>query len=161
MAWKSLCPLSGLLLAVAILLCGTACDRAIDRAAAPDIETSTSGELVREAAEFGGWTLPSTANVLLAQRETANNTKYRIAVEVPTADVQSMLAKSHFTNRFDKLYQTVLVKTIAGPDLADSPNVLLAQDNHVPAKGRSTIREVVIDERYPQTRIVHLEFRAV
>lgn len=140
---------------------GTACDRVIDRAAAPDIETSTSAELVKDATEFGGWVLPANGKVLLAQRETLNNKKYRIAVEMPVADVQPMLDKSHFTAKFSKLYQTSLVKTIAGPDLASSPNVQLAQDNYVPAKGKSAIREVAIDERDPQMLIVHLEFRGV
>ncbi len=148
-------------LLVVVLLFGTGCDRAIDRVAAPDIETSTSPELVKEATEFGGWTLPADGKVLLAQRETVNNKKYRIAVEMPVADVQPMLEKSGFTAKFSKLYQTSLVKTIAGPDLASSPNVLLAQDNYVPAKGKSAIREVVIDERDPLTRTVHLEFRGV
>ncbi|MBF9316371.1 hypothetical protein [Mycobacteroides chelonae] len=148
------------LLAVFLLL-GTGCDRAIDRVAAPDIETSTSPQLVKEATEFGGWTLPADGKVLLAQRETVNNKKYRIAVEMPVGDVQPMLEKSGFAAKFNKLYQTSLVKTIAGPDLASSPNVVLAQDNYVPAKGKSAIREVVIDERDPQTRTVHLEFRGV
>ncbi|MBB4855567.1 hypothetical protein HNP40_002974 [Mycobacteroides chelonae] len=148
-------------LLVASLLFATACDRVVDRAAAPDVETSTSTQLVRNATEFGGWTLPANGKVLLAQRETVNNKKYRIAVEMPAADVQAMLEKSHFTAKFSKLYQTSLVKTIAGPDLASSPNVLLAQDNYVPAKGKSAIREVAIDERNPQTRIVHLEFRGI
>ncbi|SIH34243.1 Uncharacterised protein [Mycobacteroides abscessus subsp. abscessus] len=159
MPWKVI--VSGLLVTAAILLCGAACDRGIDRAAAPDIETSTSGELVREATEFGGWRLPSGAKVLLAQRETVGAKKYRIAVSMSAVDVQPMLAKSNFTSAFNKLYQTSLVKIIAGPELDTSPNVILAQDNYVPAEGKSAIREVVIDERDPQTRIVHLEFRGV
>ncbi|WP_433680069.1 hypothetical protein [Nocardia sp. CA-119907] len=144
-----------------VSLVGTGCDSVIDSAMEPDVETSTSPELVKEAIEYGGWVLPANGKILLVKREIIRNRKYQIAVEMSPADFSSMLEQTRFVAAFDKLYVTSLVTTIAGPDLASSPNVQSAQDTFLSPKGKSMIREVVVDERTADTRIVHIEFRSV
>jgi hypothetical protein len=150
--------LLGMLALVSLVVVG--CSSAVDRATAPDVETSTSPELVRKAAEFGGWTLPVNANVLMVRREVLRGTVYKMAVEMSPADFRSMLEKSRFTAAFRKLYETSLETTIAGPDLASSPNVETAQDTFVSPTGPGMFRTVTVDERDADTRIAHITFSA-
>ncbi|WP_454196140.1 hypothetical protein [Nocardia sp. Marseille-Q1738] len=144
-----------------VSLAGTGCSSTIDRATAPEVETSTSPELVKEATEFGGWVLPGSGKILLVKKQIIRNRKYQIAVEMSPADLGWMLEQSRFAATFEKVYPPFIEETIAGPDLASSPNVQSAGDTFLSAPGKGTIREVVVDERTTETRIVHIEFRRV
>lgn len=155
--WALRALISGIL--VLVSLAGTGCNSVGDRATAPDTETSTSPELVKEATEYGDWILPANANILLAQREIIRDRKYQIAVEMSPADLTWMLEQSRFTDPLEKDFPPYLTKTIAGPDLASSPSVQHAQDTFLSQEKKSMIRDVVVDERTANTRIVHIEFR--
>ncbi|MFE7798711.1 hypothetical protein [Nocardia sp. NPDC057440] len=146
---------------VVLSLAGTGCSSGIDRATAPDTESSTSPELVKEATEYGNWVLPANGNILLVKREIIRDRKYQIAVEMSPTDLTWMLEQSRFTDPLEKDFPPYLTKTIAGPDLASSPNVQHAQDTFLSQEKKSMIRDVVVDERAANTRIVHIEFRGV
>jgi hypothetical protein len=146
---------------VVVSLVGSGCNSDIDRATVPDTETSTSPELVKEATEYGDWMLPPNGKILLAKREIIRDRKYQIAVEVSPADLAWMLEKSRFTDPLEKDFPPYLTKTIAGPDLASSPHVQHAQDVFLSQEKKSMIRDVTVDERAADTRIVHIEFRGV
>ncbi|MEV0343067.1 hypothetical protein AB0H49_29000 [Nocardia sp. NPDC050713] len=145
----------------AVSLAGTGCGSIIDRAAAPDVETSTSPELVQEALEFGGWVIPAGGKILLVERRIVRNRKYLIALQTSPSDLDWMLEKSGFEASFEKAYPPFLAETIAGPDLMSSPNVRSARDTLVSSPGKGTIRQVAVDDRSQDIRIVHLEFRRV
>ncbi|WP_435593154.1 hypothetical protein [Nocardia sp. bgisy118] len=145
----------------AVSVAGTGCGRLVEVDTGPDVETSTSPEFVKEATEYGGWTLPSNGKVLLARREVVRDTEYKLAVEMSPADLVWMLDKSGFVADFRKLFETSLVTTIAGPDLASSPNVQKAQDTFTSPKGKVMFRRVAVDERTAETRIVHIEFQGI
>ncbi|WP_227997302.1 hypothetical protein [Nocardia australiensis] len=141
-------------------LVSTGCDSAIDRAIpAPQTETSTSPELVKEATEFGGWVLPENAKILLVRKEIVRDTDYLMAVEMSPANLAWMLEKSGFTAAFMRWSPTPADTTIAGPDLASSPNVQLAQDVFQSPEGVGMFRNVLVDERNAETRIAHIAFR--
>ncbi|MFQ6398849.1 hypothetical protein ACLMAJ_36095 [Nocardia sp. KC 131] len=147
---------------VAVSLVGTGCDSAIDRAVpAPQSEDSTGPELVKEATEFGGWALPESAKILLARKEIVRDTKYLIAAEMSPTDLAWMLEKSGFTAAFRKRYPPIADTTIAGPDLTTSPNVQSAQDVFQSPTGVGMFRNVLVDERDAEARIVHIAFRGV
>lgn len=148
--------LSGMLALVSLTLAG--CSSAVDRAIAPDVETSTSPELVREATEFGGWTLPVNGKVLMVRREIVRHKTYELAVEMSPDEFRSMLEASHFTATFEKLYLASHETTIAGPDLASSPNVEKAQDMFQSPTGIGMLRTVIVDERDADIRIAHIRF---
>ncbi|WP_433714864.1 hypothetical protein ACQP2U_12920 [Nocardia sp. CA-084685] len=148
------------LVSLAVFGCSRAVDRAIDRAVAPDVVTSAGPELVREAAEFGGWVVPVNAKVLMVRREIVRHKTYRMAVEMSPDDFRSMLEQSRFTATFRKLYETSLETTIAGPNLASSPNIETAQDLFVSPTGPGMTRTVTVDERDADTRIAHITFSA-
>ncbi len=151
--------LLGMLAMVSLIVVG--CSIAVDRATTPAVETSTSPELVRKAAEFGGWTLPVNAHVLMVRREVLRGTIYKMAVQMSPDDFRSMLEESHFAANFEQLYVTAAETTIAGPDLASSPNVETAQDTSRSPAGSSMHRTVTVDERDADTRIAHITFSDV
>lgn len=123
--------------------------------------SSDSPELVQEATEFGDWSLPADGKVLLVRKETFDDPKYTLVVETSPAGVTWMLAQSKYSAPLEKRYSIDpdLDAVIAGPPLATSPNVLKAQDLFVSKEGDSMIRDVIVDERTAELRIVHLEFR--
>ncbi|MEV4129705.1 hypothetical protein [Nocardia sp. NPDC049707] len=147
---------------VTISLAGTGCDSAIDRAVpGPQTVTSTSPELVKEATEFGGWVLPDNAKILLVRKEIVRDRKYLMAVEMSPIDLAWMLERSGFRADFRKRYPPIADVTIAGPDLTTSPNVQSAQDVFQSPTGVGMFRNVLVDERDTDTRIVHIAFRGV
>ncbi|MFB8277590.1 hypothetical protein [Nocardia colli] len=150
-----------LTLLVVVALAGVGCDSVIDRAAAPDVEASSSPELVQEAVEYGGWVLLGNSKVLLVRREVIRDRKYQIAAEMSPTDFSSMLEQSRFTAPFAKDVPPYLTTTIAGPDLATSPSVRRAQEWFTSSAGKVMLRDVVVDERDANTRVVHIEFRGV
>ncbi|MCP2278374.1 hypothetical protein [Nocardia amikacinitolerans] len=144
-----------------VSISGTGCGSLVEVDTAPDVETSNSPEFVKEATEYGGWTLPPNGKVLLARKEVIRDTEYKLAVEMSPSDLVWMLDKSGFVADFRKLFEPTLVTTIAGPDLASSPNVQKAQDTFTSPKGKVMFRRVAVDERTPETRIVHIEFQGI
>lgn len=70
-----------------------------------------------------------------------------------------MLNESNFSTLFNEGFPVYNDETIAGPPLSTSPHVKEAQDIFVSKEGDSMIRAVVVDERTPELRIVHIEFR--
>lgn len=141
---------------------GRAVDHAIDQMMVPDVEESTSPELLREATEYGGWVLPANAKVLLVRREIVRDRKYRIAVETSPADLTLMLEQSRFPAVLSPSEPPYLRKTIAGPPLESSPRVEQGQEAwFTSSAGRVMIRDVTVDVRDENTRVVHIEFRGV
>ncbi|MEV6362052.1 hypothetical protein [Nocardia asteroides] len=141
--------------------CARVVDRSIDQAMIPDIEASTSPALVAEATEYGGWVLPANGKVLLVERRVDRDRRYRIAVEVSQTDLVWMLEQSRFPAAFAKDYPPYLQRPIAGPALESSPNVRRAQEWFTSPAGKVMMRDIIVDERDANTRIVHIDFRGV
>ncbi len=151
-----------LLVLLGLYGCGRAVDHAVDRMMVPDVEESTSPELLREATEYGGWVLPANAEVLLVRREIIRDRKYQIAVETSPADLALMLEQSRFPDVLSHRDPPYLQKTIAGPPLESSPRVERGQEAwFTSSAGKVMIREVTVDVRDENLRVVHIEFRGV
>ncbi|WP_280420155.1 hypothetical protein [Nocardia carnea] len=141
--------------------CARVVDRSIEQAMVPDIEASTSPALLAEATEYGGWILPANSKVLLVERKNDRDRRYRIAVELSPADLVWMLEQSRFPVTFAKEYPPFLQQPIAGPSLESSPNVVRAQEWFTSPAGTVMMRDITVDERDANTRIVHIDFRGV
>ncbi|MFD6413170.1 hypothetical protein [Nocardia asteroides] len=130
--------------------------------AVPDVERSTDPALVREATEYGGWVLPPNSKVLLVEKMIIRDRDYRIAVEMSPGDLVAMLEQSKFAPALQQTYPPFqLHSTIAGPSLDTSPTVRHAQAWFASAAGKVMMRDVTVDERDANIRIVHIEFRGV
>ncbi|MGV0853632.1 hypothetical protein [Mycolicibacterium phlei] len=121
------------LVAVAALLLTVACG---SKTRPPD------PELIRSATEFAGIVLPASAEVLEAHQDSRLDTRYQLALRVPTADLDTLLAESHFTEPLTR---------------TKSPEVVSAQDRYRNADGMWVYRNVMVNEREPDVRFVHLE----
>ncbi|MCA2206196.1 hypothetical protein [Nocardia rosealba] len=123
--------------------------------------SSASPELVAEATEFGDWSLPPEGEVLLVRKQALDDPTYNLVVETSPTGLAWMLEQSKYSAPFEKRYSIDpdLDAVIAGPSLETSPNVVKAQDLFVSKEGDSMIRDVIVDERTAELRIVHLEFR--
>ncbi|OLP03008.1 hypothetical protein BVU76_08115 [Mycolicibacterium porcinum] len=143
---------------VVVALFATACapaDDPVGRTLGSRAETSTSPELIKEASDFGGIVIPAGAVVLQASVDGAIDTRYRLALKMSSADLQTLLSGSHFNAALTRAHPP-FDPIIAGPPLASSPSVLGAQDRYRNAEGKSRYRDVIVDEREPDTRFVHL-----
>ena len=144
--------------ATLLLLMVVACSQGGDpvgRTAGFRTETSKSPELIEEATQFGGFGLPPTAEVLQAQVDSALDTRYQLALRVDPDGLAKLLAESHFDKTLARAYAP-FDEVLAGPSLGGSPSVWTAQDQYKNTEGRSVYRTVIIDERDPDTRFVHL-----
>ncbi|MGI5220410.1 hypothetical protein [Nocardia sp. CA-290969] len=113
-------------------------------------------DVVRAASEFGGIVIPETATVLDARTENGLDTLYRLAVSTDPQGLEMLLAASKFSTQLTKSY-SVTETTIAGPPLETSPALLRAADIFRNAEGKSVNRNIIVDERDPSTRFVHLQ----
>lgn len=138
-------------------LTGMGCAESVDRAAETDIGTGTGPELIREATDYGGWTLPASGKVLLVQKEAGREPRFRLAVEMTPPDLVWMLENSGYSTPLGPGHAWS-ISTIAGPDPNSSPRLLYARDGITSLSGALVFRKVLVDERDAQTRIVHLEF---
>ncbi|MGV9799923.1 hypothetical protein ACWDTP_17935 [Mycobacterium sp. NPDC003449] len=111
--------------------------------------------MIKEASEFGGLVLSPSAEVLQARTDSALDTRYQLAIRVAPADLTKFLAESHFDQPLARAYPP-FDEVIAGPALTNSPLVLTAQDRYRNAEGKTVYRTVIVDEREPDTRVVHL-----
>lgn len=131
------------------------------RGAETGLEMSVSPELAKEATDFGDWMLPVDGKVLLVKKEARprSDVKFNLAVEMSPDGLAWMLEHSNYYAPFEKGLPVYPERIIAGPDLATSPSVQKAQDIFRSGEGDSMIRDVVVDERTADLRIVHIEFR--
>ncbi|MBP2456063.1 hypothetical protein [Mycolicibacterium lutetiense] len=147
-----------LALTVAFLGVTVACashDDPVGRTLGSHAESSTSPELVKQATEFGGIAIPPGAEVLQAHVDSAMDTSYQLVLKMPSTDLPTLLTESHFTGSLTRVYPP-FEPVIAGPDLAGSPSVVSAQDRYRNTEGKSVYRTVIVDEREPNVRFVHL-----
>ncbi|MGW4098800.1 hypothetical protein [Mycobacterium sp. NPDC004974] len=145
-------------LAAVALFMAVACtspDDAVGRTLGSRAETSNNPELIKKASDFGGVVIPAGAEVLQASVDGAIDTRYQLALKMPSADLQDLLAESHFDKPLTRVHPP-FDPIIAGPPLASSPSVVGAQDRYRNAEGKSVYRNVIVDEREPTTRFVHL-----
>ncbi|MFC6013911.1 hypothetical protein [Nocardia lasii] len=137
----------------------TGCSSAVVVRGAESPTESTSPELIEEATDFADWSLPADGKVLLVRRDRPGDLKYSLAVEMSPTDLVWMLENSKFVAEFREWTGTSPEETIAGPPLDTSPHMRRGQDFFQSAEGVSMIRDVLVDERTPELRVVHLEFR--
>ncbi|WP_235631539.1 hypothetical protein [Mycolicibacterium fortuitum] len=130
-------------------------DDPVGRALGSRDESSTSPELIKQASEFGGVVIPTGAEVLQAHVDSAMDTRYQLVLKMSPADLPTLLTESHFTKPLTRDYPP-FEPIIAGPDLASSPSVVRAQDRYRNSAGKSVYRTVIVDEREPDVRFVHL-----
>ncbi len=145
--------------AIAVVAGASGCAESGQRTVVDATEAPQSPTLTQAALEFGDWHLPPEAKVLLARDDYHRDPNYKLAVEVSPDGLTWMLNESKFYEPFEEGLPVYNDETIAGPPLSTSPRVQEAQDMFVSKEGDSMIRAVVIDERTPELRIVHLEFR--
>lgn len=122
-------------------------------------ETSRAADttdVIEEASEFAGIVIPENATVLEARTESGLDTLYRLAVSTDPQGLEALLAASKFSTPLTKAY-SVTETTIAGPPLETSPALLRAADTFRNADGKSVNRTIIVDERDPSTRFVHLQ----
>lgn len=110
-------------------------------------------DVAARAASFGAVVLPPVAEVLFADQRGFTDTLVRLSLRTDPAGVAALLTASGFTTPLARTTSPGAVP--AGPDPADSPSVLTAQDSITPA-GSRVYRTVVVDERDATTRFVHL-----
>lgn len=137
---------------------GSGCSVGVERITEPAV-VSDSPELTKEATDFGDWSLPADGKVLLVRREDVWDVKYNLVVETSPAGLAWMLENSKYVAPFTKWLPVLPEEVIAGPALETSPNVQKAQDLFVSREGDAMIRDVIVDERAADLRIVHIEFR--
>jgi hypothetical protein len=104
--------------------------------------SSADPELIRSATEFGGIVLPASAEVVEVYKDARLDQRYQLALEVPTADLPALLEQSHFT------------EPLTGTKSAE---VVSAQDRYLNADGTWVYRNVLVNQREPDVRFVHLE----
>ncbi|NEW31242.1 hypothetical protein GV791_01525 [Nocardia cyriacigeorgica] len=142
--------------------CNRAINHAADRLMVVDAEESVCPELIREATEYGGWVLPDDAAVLLVRREIVRDRKYQLTLETTSAGLALMLERSRFPDVIRSAYPPFTITTIAGPPLESSPLVEHGQEAwFTSSSGKVMIREVTVDVRDADTRVVHIELRGV
>ncbi|MGW6422807.1 hypothetical protein ACWF82_09030 [Nocardia sp. NPDC055053] len=144
---------------IAAAAAASGCAEPGQRATVDETEAPQGPALTQAALDFGDWQLPPDANVLLSKDDYHRDPNYKLAVEVSPEGLVWMLSESKFSAPFDEGLPVYNDETIAGPPLSTSPRVKEAQDMFVSKEGDSMIRAVVVDERTPELRIVHLEFR--
>ncbi|NKY60544.1 hypothetical protein [Nocardia flavorosea] len=113
-------------------------------------------DVVREASAFAGIVIPANVTVLDARTERGIDTLYQLAVSTDPQGLDELLAASHFSTPLTKAY-SVPETTIAGPPLETSPAVLEASDTYRNAEGKTVNRSIIVDERAPSIRFVHLQ----
>ncbi|MCG7608223.1 MULTISPECIES: hypothetical protein [Mycobacterium] len=99
--------------------------------------------------------IPSGAEVLQAHLDSAMDTRYQLVLKMLPSDLPTLLTGSDFTKPLTRAHPP-FEPIIAGPDLASSPSVVSAQDRYRNAEGKSVYRTVIVDEREPNVRFVHL-----
>lgn len=129
---------------------------AVDIGRQSDSETSTDPDLIEAAIAFGGIALPDDSSVLLAHTEKGIDTFYSLSISTTPEGLTELLESSHFTKKLAEDFPPY-PSVPAGPDLTSSPSVISAQDTYKPAKGSRITRNIIVDERDANTRIVHLE----
>ncbi|MEV5840038.1 hypothetical protein [Nocardia sp. NPDC052112] len=118
--------------------------------AAKDTDTA------RQASEFGGIVIPDNASLLGARSEHGRDTLYRLAISTDPQGLTLLLATSKFSVPLTKVFR-VAENTIAGPPLETSPSILQAEDVYHRPDGKSVNRIIIVDERDPSTRFVHIQ----
>lgn len=143
---------------VAVVVGMTACGSVSeDGGRRPEIgRAASTADIVREASEFAGIVIPENVTVLDAGTESRLDTLYRLALSTDPQGLDRLLEASHFSAPLTKAY-SVTQTTIAGPPLDTSPSVLKAADIYRNTGGMSVNRNIVVDERDPSTRFVHLQ----
>lgn len=133
------------------------CSGVVERGTEPAV-MSDSPELAKEALDFGDWVLPADGKVLMVRREYPDDVKYNLVVETSPAGLAWMLDNSDYHAQFES-GRPAHKEALAGPPLETSPSIKEAQDLFVSREGDSMIRDVFVDERSADLRIVHIEFR--
>ncbi|WP_433758038.1 hypothetical protein [Nocardia sp. CA-135398] len=119
-------------------------------------EAAKDTDIAREASEFGGIVIPDNASVLGARSEHGRDTLYRIAISTDPQGLTLLLAASKFAVPLAKVFR-VAETTVAGPPLETSPSILQAEDVYRRPDGKSVNRIVIVDERDPSSRFVHIQ----
>ncbi len=96
------------------------------------------------------------AIVLDAKTENGSDTLYRLAVAPDPHGLDQLLTASKFSTPLTEAY-SVTETTIAGPPLETSPAILKTADVYQNTEGQSINRHIIVDERGPSTRFVHLQ----
>lgn len=122
------------------------------------VEMSTDPQLIQKSLGFGDWALPADGKVLMARYDSFDDDKVNLVVETSPAGLVWMLEHSGYHARFESKTST-FKEALAGPPLDTSPSLLEAQQIYLSPEGGSMLRDVIIDERSPELRIVHIEIR--
>ena len=142
----------GVVLGVLVALAGCTTRTAGPHRGPPHEQPTTGPGRRRRAASFGAVVLPPMAEVLFADQRGFTDTLVRLSLRTDPAGVAALLTASGFTTPLARTTSPGAVP--AGPDPADSPSVLTAQDSVTPA-GSRVYRTIVVDERDATTRFVH------
>ncbi|MFC9898454.1 hypothetical protein ACFVMC_32590 [Nocardia sp. NPDC127579] len=117
---------------------------------------SDPAEIAAEASEFGGIVLPEGATVLGTRKDEDRTTLYRLTLSTDPEGVRHLLSASTITAPPERAFE-VGETTIAGPPLETSPMLLRVADDYQRPDGKSIARIVIVDERDPGLRYVHIQ----
>ncbi|WP_433626410.1 hypothetical protein [Nocardia sp. CA-120079] len=151
---KLACVVGLMAVTVGVTGCGSETHDGDHRSDPPQAAKDT--DITREASEFGGIVIPDNASVLGARSERGRDTLYRLAISTDSQGLTLLLATSKFSAPLTKVFR-VAETTIAGPPLETSPSIMQAEDVYHRPDGKSVNRIVIVDERDPSTRFVHIQ----
>jgi len=127
-----------------------------DRRPEPTPQAANDTDIAREASEFGGIVIPENVSLLGARSEHGIDTLYQLALSTDPQGLTLLLATSKFSAPLTKVFG-VAQTAIAGPSLETSPSILKAQDLYRRPDGKSVNRIIIVDERDPSSRFVHIQ----
>ncbi|MFI7664123.1 hypothetical protein [Nocardia sp. NPDC049526] len=144
------------LMAVTVGMTGCSSERHDGDHRSQPTQTANDTDITREASEFGGIVIPDNASVLGARSEHGRDTLYRLAISTDPQGLTLLLTTSKFSPPLTKVFR-VAETTIAGPPLETSPSILQAEDVYHRPDGKSVNRIIIVDERDPSSRFVHIQ----
>ncbi len=146
---------------LALTLAVTACG------ADPDTETrlprnspsgsATNDNLAAEALSFGGIVLPPAAKVIGVDYNKGIDLIYRVAIEIDSGSVDTLLSASQFTTPLEQ-GRKVFMPALDGFDPDNGSDIASAQDRLPPQGERKyyAAREILVDRTNPVKPVVHL-----
>ncbi|MFI7664520.1 hypothetical protein [Nocardia sp. NPDC049526] len=149
------CVVAGLM-AVTVGMTGCSSERHDGDRRSEPTQAANNTDIAREASEFGGIVIPENVSVLGARSEHGIDTLYQLALSTDPQGLTLLLTTSKFSAPLTKVFGAAQT-AIAGPSLETSPSILKAQDLYRRPDGKSVDRIVIVDERDPSSRFVHIQ----
>lgn len=118
---------------------------------------TTDQAMIDDAIRFGGVVLPTSAKVLGVQHDKGIDQRYRLAIEINSDSLQSLLSGSGFITPLEP-DSGPFMQPIEGFDLKAATAVSSATDSLAPDGERTStvFRQVAVDSSDPAKPVVHM-----